>query len=62
MGLMIALALAQLMKAQLFAIDTTDPLALGLALATIVAVAFSACWLPARRAAHVDSAVALHDE
>lgn len=62
LGLVIALSLAQFMQTQLFGIDVTDPLALGIALATIVAAAFCACWIPARRAASTDPIVALrHD-
>jgi putative ABC transport system permease protein len=55
-----ALALTQLMNAFLFEVRAADPLIYLAISAMLVAVAISACWIPARRAARVDPMQALH--
>jgi len=55
-----ALALTQLMNAFLFEVRAADPLIYVAISAMLVAVAVSACWIPARRAARVDPMQALH--
>jgi len=55
-----ALALTQLMNAFLFEVRAADPLIYLAISAMLVAVAVSACWIPARRAARVDPMQALH--
>jgi predicted permease len=47
---------------QLYGVSATDPLTLGLIGALLLAIAFVACWIPARRAANVDPLVALRHE
>jgi len=55
-----ALALTRLMNAFLFEVHAADPLIYLSISAILVAVAVSACWIPARRAARVDPMQALH--
>ncbi|HJZ73862.1 MAG TPA: ABC transporter permease [Vicinamibacterales bacterium] len=62
MGVVVAIAMARLASAVLFAVKPTDPLALAAAVATLMIVALAACYLPARRAARVDPVVALAEE
>jgi predicted permease len=47
---------------QLYGVSATDPLTLSLIGALLLAIAFVACWIPARRAASVDPLVALRHE
>jgi predicted permease len=61
-GLVSALALTRYLRTLLFEISPTDPLTLGGVAAILLVVALAASWLPARRAAHVDPAVALRAE
>jgi len=58
-GLAGALALTRLMSSLLFGVDTTDAATFAAVPALLAAVALAACYLPARRAAHVDPTVAL---
>lgn len=62
MGLLLSLAFVQLIQAQLFGIETSDPLTLGLVLMVILAAALAACSIPAHRAAGFDPAIALRNE
>ena len=57
-----ALVLTQLMNAFLFEVRAADPLIYLSISAILVAVAVSACWIPARRAAKVDPMIALRGE
>jgi putative ABC transport system permease protein len=61
-GLLATRWLAGFAEAQLFDVDTRDPLTLGLAAATVVASALAAAYLPARRGARVDPVVVLRTE
>jgi predicted permease len=49
-GLVVALLTARLLQGQLYLVHPRDPVAYGVAVALIFAVAALACWLPARRA------------
>jgi ABC-type antimicrobial peptide transport system permease subunit len=61
-GIAASLGLTRLMATLLYGVSATDPLTfLALSIA-LLAVAFVACWLPARRASAVDPIVALHAE
>jgi len=62
LGLLGAWLCARLLESLLFQVRAHDPLLLGLAVLILVAVAFLAAWLPARRAMRVDPMVALRYE
>jgi putative ABC transport system permease protein len=61
-GLLGALALMRLLRALLFGVSPTDPVALAGAAVLLIAVSAAASWLPARRAASLDPAQALRAE
>lgn len=61
-GLVGALAVGRAGSRLLFGVTPTDPLTYGLVALLLLAVAGTACWLPARRALRVDPAVALRPE
>lgn len=57
-----AMAATRLMRGLLFGVTPNDPLTLGGVALLMVAVGVAACWLPARRAARVDPAVAMRGQ
>ena len=61
-GVPASLAATQLLRSQLFGVQPADPLAYAIVALVLGAVAFLACYIPARRAASVDPMVALHQE
>jgi ABC-type antimicrobial peptide transport system permease subunit len=61
-GLLGAIALTRFLAALLFEVNPVDPAILALAAAFLLIVAAVASWLPARRAAAVDPALALRTE
>ncbi len=61
-GTLGAVGATRLLSHLLFGIQATDPLTYALVVVSLLAVAFMACLLPARRAAHVDPIVALRQE
>jgi putative ABC transport system permease protein len=62
LGTVVSLAATRLLRSQLFGIEPSDPMSyVGVAL-VLSAVAFAACYVPARRAASVDPIVALRQE
>ena len=61
-GLLASLGLSRLMAHQIWGVSATDPLTLATVVAVVVVVGAAACFLPARRATHVDPLVALRYE
>ena len=61
-GLVGALAIMRLLRALLFGVSPSDPVALAGAAALLIAVSAAASWIPARRAASLDPAQALRAE
>ena len=61
-GLALAFGLTRLMSKILFGISPTDPLTFAIVVLVLAAVALLACYLPARRATHVDPIIALRHE
>jgi putative ABC transport system permease protein len=61
-GLAGAAALSRIFQAMLFEVVPGDPATLLCASAILTCVAFSACYIPARRATRIDPLVALREE
>ena len=61
-GLISAFACTRLMDSLLFGVTASDPITFIAIAVLIVAVAFLACWLPARRAARINPIEALRTE
>jgi putative ABC transport system permease protein len=62
LGVGIALMLTRFIASQLYGVSPTDPATFAVAALLLSAVAALACYLPARRAAHVDPVIALRSE
>jgi predicted permease len=54
LGAAIALALAQLIRSELYQVSSSDPLVIVGSIASVATVAILACWMPAWRAARFD--------
>jgi putative ABC transport system permease protein len=61
-GFAISLLLTRTLQTLLFGVTATDPLTIAAVILILVAAALFACYIPARRAAHVDPMVALRYE
>ena len=61
-GLVASVAATRLLQQQLFGVRATDPVAYAVVIPVLGAIAFLACYLPARRAASVDPMVALRQD
>jgi putative ABC transport system permease protein len=62
-GLAVAVWLAApAIRSQLFQTDTGEPLLIAAAALTVCAIALTALWIPARRAAAIDPAITLRAE
>jgi putative ABC transport system permease protein len=57
-----ALALTHVLSSLLYGVGARDPLTFVVVPAVLLVVALAACWLPARRAMHVEPVVALRGE
>jgi ABC-type antimicrobial peptide transport system permease subunit len=62
LGILGAWLCSRLLESLLFEVRAHDPFLLGAALLVLLAVAFLAAWIPARRAMRVDPMVALRYE
>jgi putative ABC transport system permease protein len=62
LGLSAALALTRLLEGMVYGVNMRDPLIFVLVNILMVAVALTACYIPARRAMRVDPLVALRYE
>jgi len=61
-GLTASLVMTRVLSSQLFEVRAVDPVTFGAVLILLAAVAFLACYVPARRATRVDPLVALRHE
>ena len=62
LGSAAALAAARAIRSQLFGIDAADPRVVSATALMLALVAIVAAWVPARRAARIDPAIALREE
>jgi predicted permease len=61
-GVVAALGITRVMTRLLIGISPSDPLTYAIVALLLSAVAIAACWIPARRATHVDPGIALRYE
>ncbi len=61
-GLAAAFLLTRLMSSLLYGVRPTDPATYAAVAALLLAIALAACYVPARRAAHIDPVKALRAE
>ena len=59
LGVIGSLLATRLIQGLLFGVTPNDPVTLAAAAVAMVAIGVAACWVPARRAAKVDPAVAM---
>jgi ABC-type antimicrobial peptide transport system permease subunit len=62
LGVLVALALARVMRSLIYNVSPADPLTFAAVALMVVAIALLACWLPAWRATKADPMVALRAE
>jgi ABC-type antimicrobial peptide transport system permease subunit len=62
LGVVLAVALTRIVSSLLYGVTPTDPLTFIVTVSLLGGVAFVSCWLPARRAARIDSMAALRYE
>lgn len=59
MGLALAAGVARLVESRLWGVTPLDPTIFSLAVAVLLATAFAASWIPARRVTRIDPVEAL---
>jgi len=62
LGLFLALAMARVLRNILAGLTSNDPMLVLVAVVLVFATASLACWIPARRATHIDPMLALREE
>jgi ABC-type antimicrobial peptide transport system permease subunit len=62
LGLAAAVGVTRVLTKFLFGVEPTDPLTFAIVTAALVATAFAAAFVPARRASRVDPLVAIRHE
>jgi putative ABC transport system permease protein len=62
LGVFGALALTHVLWGLLFGVSARDPLTFVVVPGALLVVALAACWIPARRAMHVEPVIALRRE
>jgi len=62
LGIVVALALARVMRSLVYNVSPADPLTFAAVGLMVIAIALLACWLPARRATRANPMVALRAE
>jgi putative ABC transport system permease protein len=62
LGLGVSLGVTRLLEGLLFEVNVTDPATFGVIALLLTGIALLACYVPARRATHVDPLVALRQE
>jgi putative ABC transport system permease protein len=62
LGIIASLAVARIIATQLWGISAYDPITLTSVATLLLVTGIAACWIPARRASHVDPLVALRYE
>ena len=60
LGIIGAAWLDQVLQNQIYGFQTLDPIVTAIAIAILGLIALAACWLPARRAMHVDPVTVLN--
>ncbi|MGH9620392.1 MAG: ADOP family duplicated permease [Bryobacteraceae bacterium] len=60
-GFAVALAVGHLLSRMLYGISSSDPVSIAAAAFVLLAVAFIACYVPARRASNIDPLIALRE-
>jgi putative ABC transport system permease protein len=61
-GLCVSFVLAKLIASQLWGVSAHDPLTLVIVPVLLLIIGVLACWIPARRATHVNPVIALRYE
>jgi ABC-type antimicrobial peptide transport system permease subunit len=60
LGIIATAWLAEALQNQIYGLQTHDPIVTAIVIAILGVIALAACWLPARRAMHVDPVTVLN--